>query len=233
MEDADAARMIAPPPEIDTWHRVMRERFQRAHARIWQLESVHGLMTKFGASGEFSHVRKDLSHFGAFDLELCCVALYGPGDDQQRWQSWMRHYIHRGNYRPWGRLRTVDPGNLFYYTLMSAVCCPHRQNAESVGKKTLRQNVKASTVGSLNIVHVGDVWEAILGLFLLAFDFNCNASLGSQHEAQVRCSDIADASVFADYFATITELHVLLRGAQQRYPSISDGDLAGMRSILA
>ena len=67
----------------------MRDRFRAAHARIWELELLHGLLGHFGNGGKFSSRRKDLSHFGGFDLDLCYVALHGPGDDQLKWRRWL------------------------------------------------------------------------------------------------------------------------------------------------
>ena len=113
---------------------------------------------------------------------------------------------------------------------MTIVCRPVRKNAESAWMRTQRLNVKALSVGSLGIVKVGDIFEAILGLLLL--DYDSKASFKSPHQAQFRLHEIADSSVFAAYFAVITELYVLMRAAQQRYPSIQDDDECGMSSVL-
>ena len=47
--------------------------------------------------------------------------------------------------------------------------------------RTQRLKVKAMNVGSLGIVKVGDVFEAILGLLLL--DYDNTASFKSPHQA--------------------------------------------------
>ena len=112
--------------------------------------------------------------------------------------------VHTGPKSTWAGSRIVDPGNKFYNSMMCLICRSVRQVPESTRLTAQRFHLHSVTLKCLSQVHVGDIFEAILGLFVLK-TMNANASFSSGFQ----CDAVADSFGIADYEAAVTELYVL------------------------
>ena len=111
--------------------------------------------------------------------------------------------VHKGAESPWSGSRLVDPGNKLYKSMMCLICGSVRQVSESKLLTDQRAHLHSVTLAGLSQVHIGDIFEAILGLFELK-----NTKANVTFSDGFQCDDIAD-SVIANYVAALTELYVL------------------------
>ena len=104
----------------------------------------------------------------------------------------------------------------------------HRDyETETAERRDRRLRLYKVTLGTLSTEHVGDIFEAILGVSVLKnlklnAAFNCGDSPGK----------IATLYPVAEYVAAFTELYVIMRETQRRHKSIEDDDAFKMARVL-
>ena len=187
-------------------------RLEIARSKLFQLEGRHKLISRFGYLGENASITKALSHNGGFDVDLASINLMGPGPEQQHWRRYLqggRASIHKVIYR-WGKIRYVDPGNAFYWTMMHVILADWPADSQAV-----KDGMDYATIRNMGPVKVGDVFEAILACYLFLLDPEDLALLPSELVLRThwvpRILRIATPQVFIDYGLVLHEIYSLIR----------------------